>query len=104
MILRRKYNKEQKLQIVKESLEEGVSLVALGLQYEIHPNIISRWRRGFLKDGEVSFPGNGNQQLSTVEKENLRLRKELKEAELERDILKKAIHIFSKSDGKFTNS
>jgi transposase len=104
MTLRRKYTKEQKLQIVKQSLEEGVTLSSLSEQYDIHPNIISRWRGAFLKDGEVSFPGNGNQLLTDIEKENLRLKKELKEAELERDILKKAIHIFSRNDGKFTNS
>jgi transposase len=38
-----------------------------------------------------------------MEKENLKLKKQLREAELERDILKKAIRIFSKSDGKFTD-
>lgn len=32
--------------------------------------------------------------------ENKRLKKELKNAQLELEILKKAIHIFSKSDGK----
>lgn len=32
------------------------------------------------------------------------LRKALKNAELELEILKKAVHIFSKNDGKFTNS
>ena len=31
------------------------------------------------------------------------LRKKLKNAELELEILKKAVHIFSKNDGKFTN-
>ena len=32
-----------------------------------------------------------------------RLKKELKNAQLELEILKKAVHIFSKSDGKFIN-
>jgi len=32
------------------------------------------------------------------------LRKALKNAELELEILKKGVHIFSKNDGKFTNA
>ena len=35
--------------------------------------------------------------------EVIKLRKALSEKELEREILKKAVHIFSKSDGKSTN-
>ena len=42
--------------------------------------------------------------MSEEKKENTRLQKELKEAQLERDILKKAISIFSKGDGRYTDS
>ena len=101
--IRRKFNREQKLEIVKESMEPEANLFSLGKQYGIHINTISRWRREFLIDDEVCFPGNGNAVLSDIEKENLKLKKQLREAELERDILKKAIRIFSKSDGKFTD-
>jgi len=41
--------------------------------------------------------------MTDLEKENARLRKELRDAKMERDILKKALSIFSKSDGKSTN-
>ena len=48
----------------------------------------------FHQFGEGSFPGNGNLKL-TPEQEKIRLlEKQLKDAELERDILKKAISIF----------
>jgi transposase len=98
------FSREQKLQIVKESLDEGIEILQLAKQYDVHANTLSRWRREYLQKSEASFPGNGNTTLSEVEKENLKLKKELREAELERDILKKAIRIFSKSDGKFINS
>jgi transposase len=42
------------------------------------------------------FPGKGNLKLSPEQEKNHELEKKLKEAELERDILKKAISIFSK--------
>ena len=102
-IIRRKFSKEQKLEIVKQSMEEGVNLLDLGNQYSLHVNTIYKWRQTFLSNEEICFPGNGNVVLTEMEKENLKLKKQLREAELERDILKKAIRIFSKSDGKFTD-
>ena len=103
--IRRKFSKEYKLEIVNRSLEEEASVTEVSEEYGIHVNTLSRWRREFLTSGEAkSFPGNGNEQLSTEEREIRRLKKKLQEAELERDILKKAIHVFSKKDGKYTNS
>ena len=39
--------------------------------------------------------------MTELETEIARLKKELKEMQMERDILKKAVSIFSKSDGKY---
>ncbi len=41
--------------------------------------------------------------MTDQEREIARLERELRDAKMERDILKKAISIFSKSDGKSTN-
>jgi transposase len=99
-IIRRKFTKEQKLEIVKQSLEDGVTIEDLAHQYKIHPNSICRWRREYLKHADSSFPGNGNNLLSAEEQEIARLKKQLKEAELEKEILKKALGIFSSPDRK----
>ena len=99
-ILRRKFTKEQKLEIVKESMEEGVSMEALAQQYKIHPNSIYKWRREYLRYEDASFPGNGHKLMSAEEQEIARLKKLLKEAELEKEILKKALGIFSSPDRK----
>lgn len=99
-ILRRKFTKEQKLEIVKESMEEDVSIEALAQQYKIHPNSIYKWRREYLHYEDASFPGNGNKLMSSEEQEIARLKKLLKEAELEKEILKKALGIFSSPDRK----
>ncbi|WP_306353927.1 transposase [Flavobacterium sp. '19STA2R22 D10 B1'] len=45
-----------------------------------------------------------SKKIETDSLEVKQLRKALKEKELELEILKKAVHIFSKSDGKSTNS
>lgn len=99
----KRYTKEEKLEIVKLSLEDDLSNQEIGERFNIHPNTLSRWRREYLRNQERSFPGKGIKRMSPHEQEVAELKKELKEAQLERDILKKAISIFSKRDGKFTN-
>lgn len=100
--LRRRFSKEFKLEIVKRSLgDERLSDIAD--EYKLHINTISRWRKEYLQTGQDSFPGEGNEQLNEDQKRIKYLEKELKEAKLESEILKKAIRIFSKSDGRSTN-
>jgi transposase len=101
--IRRKYSKEQKLEIVKQSLEEGVTVKSLSHRFDISVNMIYNWRSKYFKYRENSFTGPGNKTMTDEEQEIARLKKELREAQLERDILKKAVSIFSKSDSKFSN-
>ncbi|ADL12889.1 transposase IS3/IS911 family protein [Acetohalobium arabaticum DSM 5501] len=54
-----------------------------------------RWRREYKDKGDLAFPGHGKQKLTPEQKEIQRLKKELKDAKTERDILKKAVSIFS---------
>lgn len=56
-----------------------------------------KWRKEFEEFGEVSFPGEGNLKLISEQEKIHELEKRLKDAVLERDILKKAVGIFSKS-------
>jgi len=48
------------------------------------------------QNGELAFPGNGKQRLTPQEEEIKRLKKELCDIKQERDILKKALAIFTK--------
>ena len=67
-------------------------------------DLINRWKREYAKYQDGSFSGYGKQNMSAEQKEIARLKKELKDAQIERDILKKAISIFSRSDNKYSNS
>jgi len=101
--IKRTFDKEFKLEVVKRSLD-NVSVKELSKELDIHVGVISRWRKEFLESGEVlSFPGKGKESLSPEEVENRRLTKALREKELELEILKKAISIFSKKDRTSTD-
>ena len=62
----------------------------LAKELGIRPELIYRWRTELLKSKEGSFPGPGKPKHSPEEAEIARLKKQLREVELERDILKKA--------------
>ncbi|MFD3002798.1 transposase [Pontibacter toksunensis] len=62
------------------------------------PGRLSKWRQ---KD---SSPVRRTEGLTDEQKEIKRLQKELKEAQMERDILKKAVSIFSRGYGRYTGS
>jgi len=70
----------------------------------VRRELIARWKREYIQFKEGSFSGNGNPNLTEEQKQIAKLKKELREAQLERDILKKAVSIFSKSDNKYTDS
>ena len=93
---RRKYSREFKKDAVR-LLESGTKS---GPQIEddlgVGRGLIYRWRRQLLEEHEAgirAFPGNGNPR----DEELARLRKELAEVSEERDILRKAVAIFSKA-------
>jgi transposase len=66
--------------------------------------LVNRWKREYDHSKGGSFSGNGKQVQTELEAENARLKKQLKDSELENAILKKAVSIFSRSDGKYFNS
>lgn len=70
----------------------------------IKPDLVCRWKREYSHFQSGSFSGYGNVNMTPEQKEIAKLKKELKDAQIERDILKKAISIFSKGDHRYSNS
>lgn len=100
---RRTFNREYKLRAIELSYERE-SIAELAKELGVRAELIYRWRSEFKADKTGSFPGEGKESLSPEALENRRLTKALKEKELELEILKKAIGIFSVRDGKSMNS
>lgn len=98
---RRTFTREFKLNTVELSYSRS-SVAELAHELEIRPELLYRWRNEFASYKGKSFPGNGKPKMTAEESEIARLKKELTDMRMERDILKKAVSIFSKNDGKFT--
>ena len=62
--------------------------------------MLSSWRSQYKNHKEIAFPGNGKKMQTEAEKEISKLQKELADARMGGDILKKARCIFSSSDRK----
>jgi transposase len=90
----RKFENDFKTTIV-ELLKSGSKVSVVSQEYNLHQSMIRRWSREYeAKSGDLSK----KRALSAEEQELKSLKKELRETTLERDILKKAVGIFSKSD------
>lgn len=87
------FTEEFKLTIV-ELAESGRPTKELAEEYGVSKTTINAWRRKFKRNGN----GKITQELSADQKRIRELEKKLRDAELERDILKKAVAIFSKRD------
>jgi transposase len=90
--VRRKYTKEFKLECVHYLLKfSDRTNTEIAAELGIQQDVLSRWKREYEKSKDKAFTGNGN----PVESELFQLRKELANVKMERDILKKALAIFS---------
>ena len=99
---RRTYDKEFKKEAVRLVLEEGYRAAEVERNLGIGTNIVSRWVRESEQDPEHAFPGKGR--LKPPEEEIRDLQRELARVKRERDILKKAVAIFSTDPDRYSDS
>ena len=95
---RRSFDKAFK-EMAVELVLSGKSRQEVASDLGIRADLLTRWKREYQSHKNGRFPGKGKPIQSAEQAEIARLKKELREAQLERDILKKAVRIFSKSDG-----
>ena len=89
----RKYDLEFKINAVRLVLEKGITVEKASADLGVGLSTLERWIGEQKKHGAAAFPGKGHQRpddekLRKLERENEILRQE-------RDILKKALAIFS---------
>ena len=101
---RRNYDKEFKQDAVNLSLEPGKTVIQVAESLGIASHILYRWRREAKAQGGLAFPGKGREALTPEQRKIRELEAKLRDAELERDILKKAVGIFSKTPKRSINS
>jgi transposase len=92
----RYFSREFKRDAVQLVTEKGIPVGKVARELDIHPNLLHSWRRRFLAQGDKAFVGKGR--VRPEEAEIKGLRKKLEKVKEERDILKKALAVFSKQN------
>ena len=90
----RYFDKEFKLEAVRLMDECKRSVRDLAKDLDVDPNLLHQWRRKYCAEMEHAIPGKGH--MKSPEEEIRRLQRENEDLREERDILKKALAIFSK--------
>jgi len=92
-IKRRQYSSEFKREAVQLVTQGGLSIARAARDLGLNDNMVSRWKKEADQNGQRAFPGQGPPQ----DEELSRLRREAEVLRQEREILKKAISIFSQA-------
>jgi len=91
---RRVYTREFKVEAVRLALQGDRSQGEVSRALGIPTSCLGRWMEKYRQDESGSFPGKGR--LKADGEELRRLERELRRVQEERDILKKALAMFSK--------
>ncbi len=90
-VKKKRFDKAFKVQAVKMVTEEGQKASEVARSLGIHANVLYNWKNKYAQDGDKAFVGKGH--LTEI----VALRRKLRNAEIEIEILKKAVGIFSKT-------
>lgn len=94
---RRKYDPDFKRNAVQLTEEPGRTITDVAENLGISKDLLYRWRQEQRTNRGLAFPGNGRESLTDQQKRIRELEKQLKDTEMERDILKKAMAIFTRT-------
>ena len=86
---RRKFTSDFKAKVVLDSLTERMPVHVLANKYDVHPNVISNWKREFIQKAASVFDGENPSGPSTGEKEMEKLYAQIGKLKVENDFLKK---------------
>ena len=91
---RRRFDRQFKLDALRLIEDSDRPVAEIARELGVHPNVLYKWRDQLFSDGDHAFPGKGK--LKPEDEELWRLRRELETVKEERDILKKALAVFSR--------
>ncbi len=100
---RQQYTKEFREQAVRLVLEQQVTISEAARRLTMSGRTLERWVCR-ARQGQLAMPGENLRPVTELKAELSRLKRELAEARMERDILKKATAYFAKAQLPGTHS
>ena len=84
---RRTFTAAFKAEVAIEAIKERLTLAEISRKYEVHPNLISKWKQEFLSRSAEIFETQPPDETFEAERDNLYAK--IGKLEVERDWLKK---------------
>ncbi|HET8686761.1 MAG TPA: transposase [Methanosarcina sp.] len=84
---RRKFTAAFKAKVAIEAIKERQSLAELSKHFELHPNIITKWKKEFLENSSHVFDQQSKEEGKDIDIEKLYAK--IGQLEIENDFLKK---------------
>lgn len=94
MNTRKKYSKEFKLDAISLVLEQGYSRVEAAKSLEVNTQMLGRWIKESQQNDGQAFRGNGK--MTEEQTKIKKLEAQVKQLQMEKEILKKATVFFAK--------
>jgi transposase len=87
---RRRFSAEFKAKVALEAIRGDQSISELASRYELHPNMITNWKRQAIDNMAAGFSGAGERKGKAEEAQIKGLHAKIGELTVERDFLAKA--------------
>lgn len=88
---RRHFTPEFKARVALEAMKEELPLAELAKKHEVHPNMISTWKRELSENAPSLFARGGSQPSRDVDSEIKELHAKIGQLTVEKDFLKKGL-------------
>ena len=84
---RRRFSAEFKAKIALEAIRGGQTIAELASRYELHPNLITSWKRQAMDNMAAAFAGASERKSKTSEAQIKELHAKIGQLTVERDFL-----------------
>jgi putative transposase len=91
---RKSYSNQFKFKVALEANQGLKTLNEIASQYNIHPNLVSNWKKQLLAEGPTVFNNNTAQELHAVEEREAELYEQIGRLKMELEWLKKKAALF----------
>jgi len=88
---RRNFSPEFKTKVALEALREELTMTELSKKYEVHPNMISKWKKQAIDNMQGIFSGKQDMFDNNHEDEIKNLHAKIGQLTVEKDFLKKGL-------------
>jgi len=89
MTLRRSHSNELKAKVALEAVKNEKSISEIASIYEVHPNLVAKWKKQLLQNASVLFNDGAKNKKKGEEQDAGELFKQIGQLKVENDFLKK---------------